>query len=175
MTVEPKCIGVLSLGQRSTDFYLQQLRSKNLQLSLVETGFESDINPYLPSNFHILDGRLRDGLNRFEAVDAIVIPNITLHETLDRIDPDGALYSVVHAVNVSVTALEQASVDEVTLIGSLYTMQGDYLKEKFASAGIKINVPDEAEQEIIDGIRRKIYAGLEDPVNLQSYQAALEK
>lgn len=169
-----KKIGLLGLGRRATDFYLQYLPHDSDHLHIVEVDFDNDINPYLPNNELMLDGRLRTELERFEGVDAILIPNITLHETLDRIDPDGGRYAVVHAVRETIAHLQKASVQRVTIFGSLHTMNAPELRSQFERGGIQVNCVSEEDQSTIDDFRKTVYTGGETADDLDSYQQLLD-
>lgn len=167
-------IGLLGLGRRATDFYLQHLPHDREHLQLIELDFDSDINPYLPSNELMLDGKLRTELERFADVDAILIPNITLHETLDRIDPDGSRFPVAHAVRETLDFLASKQVETITLFGSLYTMNAESLKNQFEPRGIQLNPPAEKHQVIIDKLREAVYAGGETQDALDEYQQLID-
>lgn len=50
-------------------------------------------------------------------------------------------------------AVHEAGIDTVGLLGTKYTMQSDFQKEKFSAAGISVLVPtDERMQQIHDAI-----------------------
>lgn len=169
-----KKIGLLGLGRRATDFYLQHLRHDREHLHLIELDFDNDINPYLPSNELMLDGRLRTELERFDDVDAILIPNITLHETLDRIDPDGSHFAVIHAVKETVASLQKIGVEQITLFGSLHTMNAPELREQFEQRNIQVIPPSAKDQTTIDNLRQTVYAGGETEDDLERYQQLLD-
>ena len=87
-------LAILGLGSRSTLYYLEQLNkvynTKNGGYStcpffLLNTDFDT-INPLLPNTSVQLDAILQSYLYQIEALDVaeLLIPNITLHETIDR-------------------------------------------------------------------------------------------
>lgn len=169
-----KKIGLLGLGRRATDFYLQHLPHDSDHLHIVEVDFDNDINPYLPSNELMLDGRLRIELERLEDVDAILIPNITLHETLDRIDPDGSHFPVVHAVRETIAHLQKTGTQRVTIFGSLHTMNAPDLRDQFERGGIQVTSASEEDKSAIEDFRKTVYAGGETEDDLDTYQELVE-
>jgi aspartate racemase len=172
--MKKKKIGLLGLGRRATDFYLQHLPHDRDHLHLIEVDFDNDINPYLPNNELMLDGKLRTELEKFDEADAVLIPNITLHETLDRIEPDSSHFPVVHAVRETIARLKADGVKKITLFGSLHTMNTEALSAQFEKSEIQLNRPSHKDQEAIDNLRRTIYAGGETQDGLEEFQSLLE-
>ena len=166
---------LINLGRRATAFYQQQLQQRGVDPLVIETYFDSMINPFLPEFFELVEPRLMYALEQCVAADVILLPNITMHQALDQLYPKGCQFPVVHAVHASIAHLQADNCREVILIGSRYSMNAPYLRDQLESAGIEVWVPEEADQQIIDQLRQKIYAGLEDPVNLRSLLNALEK
>ena len=88
-------VGLLSLGCRSVQFYNEQMRAiysekKSLKSHLAPTNITSDfnaINSHLPNQFEYLEPLLQKNIDLAvkEKVSVLIIPNITLHETLDRL------------------------------------------------------------------------------------------
>ena len=87
--------GVLGLGSNSTQYYFQRIHQKykeqnqefsTCSLLLYQIDFQ-EINPFLPSEFSVLKPILKNHLNQISqlGISKLLIPNITLHETLDQI------------------------------------------------------------------------------------------
>lgn len=167
-------IGLMGLARRATDFYLQHVPHDRAHLQLIKLDFDNDINPYLPSNELMLDGKLRTELEKFDDVTCILIPNITLHETLDRIDPNGEHFPVVHAVRETIAELKSQGVSRVTLFGSLHTMNAQLLIEQFEANSIQCHRPSEEDQQRIDSLRQSVYAGAESEDDLEQFQKLLK-
>ncbi|MDG2431828.1 hypothetical protein, partial [Flavobacterium sp.] len=88
-------VGLLGLGSRSTLYYIEQLnRLYNKKMGgystfpfmMINTNFDT-INSLLPNPSNELDAVLTEYVTRLEKLEitAILIPNITLHETIDRL------------------------------------------------------------------------------------------
>lgn len=84
--------------------------------------------------------------------DFIVMASNTVH----RVYPDVAEavgIPVLHIADAVIDAVHEAGIDPVGLLGTKYTMQGDFLKEKLFEAGISVLVPtEERMQQIHDAI-----------------------
>ncbi len=151
-------LAILKLGKYSTQFYLQRLSQLNIKL--IETDFKL-INANLPNNFAQLELLLRpylEALIEDKSISRILIPNITLHETLDKLYSDFPL-PYVHPIKDTIEEIKQHKHNEVILIGSLYSMNAPYIQDYFAKHSIKVLKPSEKEQLFIDNYRKKIYAG----------------
>ena len=151
-------LAVLKLGKLSTQFYLKQLRQ--LKLSLIDTNFEL-INANLPNNFTQLESLLRPYLSQLlndNSIDSILVPNITLHETLDRLHADFPL-PYIHPVKTTIEAVKQHGYNDVMLMGSWYSMNAPYIQNSFERHNINVLKPTDDEQTTIDNYRKKIYAG----------------
>ena len=88
-------VGLLGLGSRSTVFYLEKLNALYQELNKGYSTFPcvvlnidfNSINPYLPNKTSDLLHNLKPVIKDLErlAMGHLVVPNITLHETLERI------------------------------------------------------------------------------------------
>lgn len=161
-------LGILGLGAASTAFYIEQL---NLQYGkifgnettcpfvLVNTDF-AQINQNLPNNFKILKGILSPYLHYFEKIeiDCLLIPNITLHETIDMlISEHDFSFKIIHPITLAINHLQKHSIRNVTILGSHYTMTADYMPRYLREGNININHLPTATQKSIDEIRKKIF------------------
>lgn len=102
--------------------------------------------------------------------DVAIIPNITLHETLDRLDTSNLPVNVSHAVEETLKQLSGAGTEQVAVLGSSYTMASPYWTK--ALAGKKIdhialtqNIGDQ-----VDEFRRKVYAGEETAGDVEIFR-----
>ena len=88
-------LGILGLGSRTTAYYITELnRLYNLYKGgysscpflLWNTNFDT-INSLLPNPSKELDSATQQCINEIEKldIDFILVPNITLHETIDRL------------------------------------------------------------------------------------------
>lgn len=164
-------IGFLKLGKFTSDFYLTELKRLSNELNIpirtneLEVNFE-EWNQYLPYGFEFLEPRLEEALLRlkFEEIQTLIIPNITLHFTLDRLVLSQELLSkIVHPIKETVAHLKENEVKEVTLVGTKYTMNSKLMDVYFEKEGIKTNKLNEKDIQLIDELRRKVYESGQSP------------
>lgn len=156
--------GILGLGKESTQYYLSQVHEKynneNLDFStcpmlIYQIDFQ-EINPFLPDQFAILKERLENYLKEIKnlGITKLLIPNITLHETLDQLKFD---IEISHPVNLTIDHLIEQKIDRITIFGTSYTMNSSYLKNKFLDKNISVSVVDFEDQNRIDRFRKDVY------------------
>jgi aspartate racemase len=174
-------IGVLGLGSRSTIFYIEELNRKYNDLNggystcpfiLLNTNF-NEINPFLPDNLDELKINLLPYLNQIQIlnINALLIPNITLHETTDLMDIQLKFnISVIHPIANTVKLLKEKKQNKVMLFGSLYSMRSSYITGHFLENDIQVILPKEKEMRFIDDLRQKVYENKESSDELIQYQ-----
>jgi aspartate racemase len=162
--------GILGLGAVSTFYYLKKLNesyskksgvSSTFPCLLINTDFNK-INSSLPNQFNKLEEALVPYLNYFEANDIsrVLIPNITIHETIDKIlENSGFRFSIMHPLRLMVAKLLCHSVKEIYLLGTMYTMESSYVAGYFAKSGITCLPVSNEIKRLIDTLRREVYAG----------------
>lgn len=178
---EKQRLGILGLGNRSTLFYIDELNKRyNKQHAEYSTFpfllYNSDfslLNPYLPNDFKKLVPQLTTYLKELEGlgVTHLLILNITLHETLDKMD---CRLSVIHPITIAIKMLKEKNATEAVVFGSGYTMQSDYLRSKFLEEGIKLISPTEDEMALIDQMRRQVYYQKESQEGVDKYRELLK-
>lgn len=156
--------GVLGLGKESTQYYLSQIHEKynnensdfsTCPMLVYQIDFQ-EINPFLPDQFAILKERLENYLKEIKnlGITKLLIPNITLHETLDQLKFD---IEISHPVNLTIDHLIEQGIDRITIFGTSYTMNSSYLKNKFLDKNISVSVVDFEDQNRIDRFRKDVY------------------
>ncbi|WAC02353.1 hypothetical protein N7U66_01000 [Lacinutrix neustonica] len=174
-------VGLLGLGSRSTTFYLHTL---NAYYQKIKKGYSTfpcvlyninfnTINPYLPDNTAELITNLKPVMNSLErfSIDYLVVPNITLHETLEVMKVTGSL---IHPRTLAIEKLQDYGQSTITLIGSHYTMNANYLVKGFEKAGIKVETPTPKDQKSIDTLRKKVYDSEETEADVLAFRTLLE-
>lgn len=179
-------IGLLGLGSYSTLFYLERLNALYNQreggystcpLVMLSVDFNK-INPYLPNNFAKLAQPLEIHLSalQYMGVSAIVVPNITLHEAIEQLPSHQASpHPLVHPVDVTLESLQDDQHTEAYIFGSLYSMQADYLHNRFQEGGVSLFQPSEEDKAFLDGLRQKIYQGEQTNQELEHYQLLIKR
>lgn len=157
-------LGVLGLGSQSTVHFIDRLNKlynyQNGDFStcpfvMLNADF-NQINPYLPNDFEklipILTSKLME-LNEL-GVSRIAVPNITIHETIDQLDP--ILQStIIHPLKLGREIAGNSKKTKVLILGTRYTMQSNYVLPFFRKMeSIQLN---EYQLETIDSIRKKVY------------------
>lgn len=175
-------LGLLGLGSRTTLFYIKELNRlyfdkkggyTTCPFKLWNANFDV-INNLLPESSAKLDVLLQNCLTELQnlKVDAILIPNITLHETADKINE---VSGIIDPVRLTIAKLKERDFNKVALFGSLYTMESDYLKVKFNNEGISVILPSQEERLLIDNIRKNIYRETDSMELLKEYNNIIEK
>ena len=174
--------GVLGLGEASTAYYLNQIHQKfnerneefsTCPLLLYQVDFQ-EVNPFLPDQFQELISRVTEYLNKISelGISKLLVPNITLHETLDQI-----IHSIEHChpVQLTIEHLIKNRISEVIIFGTLYTTNSEYLKRNFLEAGINIIPPESEDQLWIDDFRKKVYKEESTANEIEAFQNLIKK
>lgn len=174
-------LGILGLGSRSTLFYIEQLHAmyqkkhggySTLPFKMLQANFNT-INPYLPNDFDPLLLALKpimEELKRME-VNEVLVPNITLHEALDKMELG---IKLLHPLKLTEEALKKKKATEIVLIGSSYTMESTYVRGWMENAGFTVNIPNPEDREKIDTMRKKLYASKETKQELKEFTETLK-
>ncbi|MGS0675212.1 aspartate/glutamate racemase family protein [Shewanella sp. 30m-9] len=161
-------LGLLGLGSRTTQFYFEQLnrqyhahfsKDSTCPLLLLNTNFD-EFNPYLPDQHSKLQPALIRYLERLQRINVqrVIIPNITLHESVDYIQLDDGKYpEIINPIAATIERLKEDKQWQVVLIGSFYSMNSSKLFKQFNDAGIAVTVPSEQIMRRIDAIRKRVY------------------
>ena len=162
--METKTLGILGLSNQSTLFYIKELNAafdmKNgncntYPFKLLNTNFDK-INNLLPTPSKKLDGIVKeyiDELLKLE-IDTVLIPNITLHETIDRLKIKAKIIHPIHSV---ISEIQKYKHKKVILFGSSYTMKSNYIKSAFTKKYIEVLLPSKKDMQFIDGVRKQVY------------------
>ena len=95
-------------------------------------------------------GRTAQGLEAAGA-DFLVICTNTMHKVADQIQAHIRI-PILHIADVTAAALKTADIREVALLGTRHTMTQPFLKDRLATAGLDVIVPDEAGVEQVNRI-----------------------
>lgn len=174
--------GILGLGKESTLYYLDQIQTRyqlqNKTFStcpylLYQIDFQ-EINPFLPDHFSELIPKLEAYLNQISnlGITKLLIPNITLHQTLDQTKCD---LEICHPVILTAKYLQEQSIFKATLFGTHYTMNSAYLKEKFSDSQVEIILPSLEDQLWIDEFRSNVYLKNETEKDIAEFQKIIQK
>ena len=175
-------LGVLGLGSQTTAFYLKELNKAFNRLKggystcpfiLFNTNFDA-INSLLPNVSEELDHIVRAYISEIEKTDVeyLLIPNITLHETIDRLK---VKKSILHPVSICISKLKENKWDKIVLFGSLHTMQSNYIRNCFSENDIEVLLPSEEDMQFIDTVRKAVYAETQTEELIKKYHLITDK
>jgi aspartate racemase len=175
-------LGILGLGSRSTTFYINELNklynqekggSSTCPFTLLNCDFDT-INSLLPDASKSLDAIVQDYIKELEKMDieSILIPNITLHETIDRL---GTKKMIIHPVHLAIAKIKEKNWSKIVLFGSMHSMQSHYISSNFKANAIEIVLPSEADRLLIDEVRKRVYSETETIEFIENYHLLIEK
>lgn len=177
-----KSLGILGLGSRSTLFYIRELNRlyhekkagySTCPFKLWNVNFDP-INKLLPQSSKKLEVLIINCIVELQQmkIDALLIPNITLHETVDALD---LKINIIHPVVLVIAELKKQGIEKVVLFGSLHSMETDYIKGNFKKEGIEVLLPSKEDRILIDTVRKNIYAETETLELLKQYNNTVVK
>lgn len=172
-----KKLVLLGLGKQSTQYYTDELvRLYEIKIKteahppfvMIDTDFD-EINSLLPGVSTQLKKIIRKYIAQIETqeVDYLLVPNITLHQTLDQlsISPE-----IIHPIKLTIDKLKDQNIKRIVLYGTRHTMKSKYLFEYFSKYHITVEVPDKMDFDIIENFRNLVYKNKETKDNIIQYQ-----
>ena len=108
--------------------------------------------------------------------DFLVIATNTMHRLADDISARSGL-DVLHIADPTATALTQAGIKRVGLLGTRYTMEQDFYRGRLAEGhGLEVIVPCEADRSIVHRIiYDELCLGVVAPASRIIYQQTIER
>jgi aspartate racemase len=175
-------LGILGLGSRSTTFYINELNTlynqekggySSCPFTLLNCNFDA-INSLLPYASDSLDAIVQDYITELEKTDieSILIPNITLHETIDRLVTKK---KIIHPIHLAVAKIKEKNWSKIVLFGSMHSMQSHYISSNFKAHDIEVVLPSEVDRLRIDEVRNRVYSETETVEFIQDYHLLIEK
>ena len=184
--VPKKYIGLLGLGSETTAYYFKRLNEiyhtiyggySTCPIKLLNANF-NDINPHLPDGFEAIEKITEDYLMALNdlSVDSIIVPNITLHQTIDRLSLRPEIKDkFIHVLDVLVKRLEDQRIKKVIIFGSKYTMNSSYIPSRLENKGIEILKVTEEDQLFLDQFRTAIYEGKQELSDQKRFEYLIQK
>ena len=175
-------LGILGLGIRSTHFYTHLLHKRIKEMYgnyhtfpflMYQVDFNL-INPLLPNNINELKpvlNNINKELVKFK-MDNWLIPNITLHETLDQIELNYAIY---HPITLLLNYCKSNDVKQIIVLGTNYTMNSNYISNCLKDTPIVIAKISKEEQNLVDNLRSNVYNKKESKLEIESYKRLISK
>jgi aspartate racemase len=107
--------------------------------------------------------------------EAIVLCANTAHIVADRIEAEVQL-PVIHVVTATAKAIHQKGLKKVGLLGTTYTMELDFYKDKLRANGIESIIPEnQSDRDYIeDTLRDELGRGVLNPETKRNYLAIIQ-
>ncbi len=112
------------------------------------------------SNWEALAALLTDAGLKLKGAGAelLVICANTAHRVADRVEQAVAL-PLVHICDCTANRIKAQDLKRVVLLGTRYTMQEDFFKNRMRANGLDIFVPDEADRDIVHRAIHEVWIG----------------
>ena len=142
---------LIRLGEFTTNFYQKVLDDSGFKYTTHKWDFKT-INEFLPNQFKRIIELVKKELLTTPP-NKLIIPNITLHETLDKLN-----LNLIHPLERLVNHLKNNNLNQATLFATKYTMEHNYVSKYLSNHGIEIHIPSALDREVIDALRLNIYS-----------------
>lgn len=112
---------------------------------------------------------------KMAGAECIVICTNTMHLMAPDIEKNTGL-KVIHISDVTGDEIVKRNVKKVLLLGTKFTMEGSFYKERLENKGIEVVIPNEQDRQIIhDIIYNELVLGVLKPESKQSYIKIINK
>ena len=168
-------VSVLGLGLKSSLWYLERIHVAYAhspdQTAPVHVNWVdfSSINAHLPDAWEHLLPEVERVMQEFAegSNGALLVPNITLHQALDRIDGPWSS-RLIHALDLPEGQGRQAAV-----YGTRHTHRLGHVSNALQKSGWKVVPVSEHATGLADQVRTSAYAGGTDPAVLRAFASEL--
>lgn len=107
--------------------------------------------------------------------ECIVICTNTMHLMAPDIEKKTDL-RVIHIADVTGDEILKRRIDKILLLGTRFTMEGNFYKDRLENKGIEVLIPEEADRQIIhDIIYKELILGKLKPESKQAYIQIINK
>ncbi|PKR77118.1 aspartate racemase [Halalkalibacillus sediminis] len=83
--------------------------------------------------------------------DLIILATNTMHKVMHQIEQAVAI-PTLHIADATAEVIKSRNLKKIGLLGTKYTMEQDFYKERVASHGIEIVVPEERDRNVVNDI-----------------------
>ncbi len=105
----------------------------------------------------------------------LVLCTNTMHKVADQVQ-DAITIPLLHVVDVTAQAVVRAGLDTVGLLGTAFTMEQDFYRDRLASHGLQVRVPNaEDRAEVHRVIYEELCLGVVQDSSRQFYRAVIER
>ena len=105
----------------------------------------------------------------------LVLCTNTMHKLADRIS-EAVSIPFLHIADATHDAISRTEVDTVALLGTRYTMEQPFYRDRIEALGTKVLIPDEPDRSMIhDVIFEELVRGVVSPQSKAAYLDAVER
>jgi aspartate racemase len=146
------------------------------EILIYSVSFQEFVDWQKAGDWGAMATKMKEGFQRLAAAGAQIglIAANTLHRVFDEVEAESPI-PLVHIVDATASAIRKEGISRVGLLGTRYTMQGEFYVERLAKHGITTLLPTLEEQ---DEINRVIYeeltGGIIRPESKAYYLAVIE-
>ncbi len=110
----------------------------------------------LKGDHHATGQHVLEGCHKVEAAGAegVIICANTLHMFADEIQPQIGI-PIIHLIDALAVEIRSQGLRKVLLLGTRYTMEMSFFRDRLAKHGVEANVPNDADRDFVHG---KIYS-----------------
>jgi aspartate racemase len=124
-----------------------------------------------------LTTQMIDAARQVEAggADFVLICTNTMHLMADEV-AEAIAIPLLHVVDPAASAIAEAGLKRVGLLGTAFTMEKAFYRDRLAAAGLEVIVPDESDRrEVHRVIYEELIAGKIDPASRAAYRAVIAR
>lgn len=135
------------------EFVHQKAGGANAAKVLLYSFNFKDLRDWQTSDTDLLAKQLAKQAKKLEqaGADVLLIGANTMHEYYPQVQAELSI-PVLHIADAVGQSIIDAKIRKVLLLGTKYTMQGDFYKNKLAEYGIETIVPNKVDQKIVNDI-----------------------
>lgn len=107
--------------------------------------------------------------------DFLVLCTNTMHKVADQL-AEGVDLPLLHLIDVTADAISAAGTDKVGLLGTAFTMEQDFYRDRLARHGIEAIVPEAADRDLVHRvIYEELCLGVIREESRQAYREVIER
>ena len=146
------------------------------EILIYSVSFQEFVDWQKTGDWGAMATKMKEGFQRLAAAGAQIglIAANTLHRVFDEVAAESPI-PLVHIVDATASAIRKEGISRVGLLGTRYTMQGEFYVERLAKHGITTLLPTVEEQgEINRVIYEELTRGLIRPESKAYYLAVID-
>lgn len=182
-----KTIGLIGgMSWESSVIYYQLINRKvNLVLGGVHSGksvmvtvdFEEIADLQRKSDWDTLAEMMIDAAKALQSAgaDMVLICANTMHKVSAEVASSIDI-PLIHIGDVTAEAIKKQGLKKIGLLGTKYTMEQDFIKNRIVNQGIEVIIPNEADREVIHNvIYTELAKGIINDESRKAYLAIIDK